>query len=419
MTRNDAGGGDPADRRPRAVAGLPAPGAARGRGPPGARAVVIDAVGPVDCRHARRRGRRLRRPARRRAGRRRPRAVRPRAGDRRHALCSTASRSPRRSPREAMRCGINLVCADRVGRIGHARPVGPREPVPQPGRRRAAACFPYLGAGPRDARAAIGLGQRVGLRPNDPTLPIELCRAATSRRSWSAAGCISPRKVYVFEDPTAGVDVGAKAEIYRLFDVALQAGAAILIVSTDFEEVAKVCHRALVFDRGRVVAELAADDLSVENLLAAASASIGIRQKRPPLSSSTRPGRSCSPLSPTRSSRRGRNLRRCTRWQAIVPHAADLRPADPDGPADRLLLVAAARHLPDRAQRALDPQRQGDHRAAVARGDGADDGRPHRPDGRLRHRDVAHPGDQPAGQVRRALAAGHPDRDRLRRRSSA
>ena len=63
-------------------------------------------------------------------------------------------------------------------------------------------------------------------------------------------------KVYVFTDPTAGVDVGARAEIYKLFDVALKNGAAILIVSTDFEEVAKVCHRALVFDRGRVVAEL-------------------------------------------------------------------------------------------------------------------------------------------------------------------
>ena len=81
-------------------------------------------------------------------------------------------------------------------------------------------------------------------------------------------------KIYVFEDPTAGVDVGAKAEIYRLFDVALQGGAAIIVVSTDFEEVAKVCHRALIFNRGRVVADLAAADLSVENLLAAASASV-------------------------------------------------------------------------------------------------------------------------------------------------
>ena len=56
--------------------------------------------------------------------------------------------------------------------------------------------------------------------------------------------------------------------------VALQAGAAILIVSTDFEEVANVCHRALVFDRGRVVAELARESLSVHSLLAAASASV-------------------------------------------------------------------------------------------------------------------------------------------------
>jgi ribose transport system ATP-binding protein len=70
------------------------------------------------------------------------------------------------------------------------------------------------------------------------------------------------------------VDVGAKAEIYRLFNVALQEGAAILIVSTDFEEVANVCHRALVFDRGRVVAELAHEALSVTSLLAAASASV-------------------------------------------------------------------------------------------------------------------------------------------------
>jgi ribose transport system ATP-binding protein len=81
-------------------------------------------------------------------------------------------------------------------------------------------------------------------------------------------------RIYVFEDPTAGVDVGAKAEIYRLFDAALTGGATILIVSTDFEEVAKVCHRALVFDRGHVVAEFTGDDLCVENLLAAASASV-------------------------------------------------------------------------------------------------------------------------------------------------
>jgi len=59
----------------------------------------------------------------------------------------------------------------------------------------------------------------------------------------------------------------------------LQRGAAILVISTDFEEVSKICHRALVFDRGRVVAELAGEHLCAENLLASASASIGQVQR--------------------------------------------------------------------------------------------------------------------------------------------
>ncbi len=125
---------------------------------------------------------------------------------------------------------------------------------------------------------------QLGLRPNDPTLPIEFLSGGNQQKVVVGRWLHLNAKIYVFEDPTAGVDVGAKAEIYRLFDVALQAGAAIVIVSTDFEEVAKVCHRALIFDRGQVVAELGAADLSVENLLAAASASV--RRSEPLLGAS-------------------------------------------------------------------------------------------------------------------------------------
>ena len=57
-------------------------------------------------------------------------------------------------------------------------------------------------------------------------------------------------RVLIAEDPTAGVDVGAKAEVYRLLDEALATGLSVIVVSTDFEEVARLCHRALVFSRG-------------------------------------------------------------------------------------------------------------------------------------------------------------------------
>jgi len=182
------------------------------------------------------------------------------------------------SPREAMAAGINLVCADRVGESVMPN-LSVRENAFINPLAAGLGLFSFLSPS-RENRATRELGQQVGLRPNDPSLAIELLSGGNQQKVVVGRWLHLKSKVYIFEDPTAGVDVGAKAEIYRLFDVALQAGAAILIVSTDFEEIAKVCHRALVFDRGRVVAELGAADLSVENLLASASARVGITANR-------------------------------------------------------------------------------------------------------------------------------------------
>ena len=177
------------------------------------------------------------------------------------------------SPGQAMAAGINLVCADRAGESVMPN-LSVRENLFLNPLAAGLGLFSYLAPG-RENEASRELGRQVGLRPNDPSLAIEPLSGGNQQKVVVGRWLHLASKVYVFEDPTAGVDVGAKAEIYRLFDVALQAGAAIIIISTDFEEVAKVCHRALVFDRGRVVAELGADDLSVENLLAAASARVG------------------------------------------------------------------------------------------------------------------------------------------------
>ncbi len=80
--------------------------------------------------------------------------------------------------------------------------------------------------------------------------------------------------VLVLEEPTMGVDVGAKADIYALLDRHAEAGGGVIVVSTDFEEVAAICHRALIFDRGRVAGELAGDDLTPAGLIAACGGSM-------------------------------------------------------------------------------------------------------------------------------------------------
>jgi ribose transport system ATP-binding protein len=65
-----------------------------------------------------------------------------------------------------------------------------------------------------------------------------------------------------------GVDVGAKAEIYEMLNQELAGGAAVLLVSSDLDEVAGICHRALIFNRGRIVDELHRPELSVARLTA-------------------------------------------------------------------------------------------------------------------------------------------------------
>ncbi len=124
-----------------------------------------------------------------------------------------------------------------------------------------------------EAQRALGIGDDVGLRPNDPTLAIEALSGGNQQKvvvgRWLATG----RKLLIAEDPTAGVDVGAKSEIYRLVAKALEAGLTVIVVSTDFEEVAHICHRALVFSRGQIVAEIAEHALTTQSLIHAASAS--------------------------------------------------------------------------------------------------------------------------------------------------
>ena len=75
----------------------------------------------------------------------------------------------------------------------------------------------------------------------------------------------------VLEEPTMGVDVGAKSEIYALLRDAARQGTAAIVVSTDMEEVSKIAHRAIVFGRGVVIAELSGPELTIANLVAVAS----------------------------------------------------------------------------------------------------------------------------------------------------
>jgi ribose transport system ATP-binding protein len=73
-------------------------------------------------------------------------------------------------------------------------------------------------------------------------------------------------RLLLLDEPTQGVDVGARAEIYKLVRAATDAGAAAIVVASDFEELTAVCDRILVIREGRIVAELRGDEMTPQRV---------------------------------------------------------------------------------------------------------------------------------------------------------
>ncbi|MDH6122841.1 ribose transport system ATP-binding protein [Kitasatospora sp. GAS204A] len=124
----------------------------------------------------------------------------------------------------------------------------------------------------RERDEAASLVERFAVKPADSEAPIATLSGGNQQKIMIGRWLRTSRRLLILEEPTAGVDAGAKAEIYRLLDDALASGLAVLLISTDFEEVADVCHRALVFVRGTVTAELSGAHLNTTGLTHAASA---------------------------------------------------------------------------------------------------------------------------------------------------
>jgi ribose transport system ATP-binding protein len=75
-------------------------------------------------------------------------------------------------------------------------------------------------------------------------------------------------RIILLNDPTRGIDVGTKQELYRLMRELADQGAAILFYSTDYEELIGCCDRVAIMYDGRIVRELEGDALNETNIIA-------------------------------------------------------------------------------------------------------------------------------------------------------
>jgi ribose transport system ATP-binding protein len=111
--------------------------------------------------------------------------------------------------------------------------------------------------------------RRLDVRPPDPERMIITLSGGNQQKVVLARVLRQHPKVLILDEPTQGVDVGAKAEIHALVDEAARDGAAVVVASTESEELARLCTRVLVLQGGRVASVLEGADITTERITAA------------------------------------------------------------------------------------------------------------------------------------------------------
>jgi ribose transport system ATP-binding protein len=119
----------------------------------------------------------------------------------------------------------------------------------------------------RDERAETASWvEQLSIRLPGLQAPIGSLSGGNQQKVMFAKALRMSPKMLVLDEPTQGVDVGAKDQIHVLVDSAAASGTATLVATTDTDELVRLCHRVLVLVDGSVVAELAGADITVESI---------------------------------------------------------------------------------------------------------------------------------------------------------
>jgi ribose transport system ATP-binding protein len=168
------------------------------------------------------------------------------------------------SPRDAIRQGICLVPEDRR-RSGVVGPMSVRENVTLP------SLAPYARFGlirrTPEAEAVRRITTALTVKASSIEVPVATLSGGNQQKVVLARWLALRPRVIVFDEPTQGVDVGAKAEIHRLIRALADEGTAVIMVSSDLEEIVAECDRVAVMHDGRVTGILSRAECTPESIM--------------------------------------------------------------------------------------------------------------------------------------------------------
>jgi ABC-type sugar transport system ATPase subunit len=119
----------------------------------------------------------------------------------------------------------------------------------------------------REKQAMAGLIQRFQINPPDPSRLFATLSGGNQQKAILAKWMQKNPPLIFLHEPTQGVDIGSRKQIFAQINEAVQGGAGVLIVSGEYEDLAHLCERVFVFRDGAVVAELSSEALSEESIL--------------------------------------------------------------------------------------------------------------------------------------------------------
>jgi ribose transport system ATP-binding protein len=120
------------------------------------------------------------------------------------------------------------------------------------------------GRASKTARAGI---EQLRIATPSPNRSVSVLSGGNQQKVVVAKWLTADARVFIFDEPTRGIDVGAKAEVFRLIDQLVQKGAGVLMISSEQAEIVHVCDRAYVMRASRIVGELARAELTEANIV--------------------------------------------------------------------------------------------------------------------------------------------------------
>ncbi len=114
---------------------------------------------------------------------------------------------------------------------------------------------------------ANALIERLRISTPSALRPVRLLSGGNQQKVVIGKWLGSESRLFIIDEPTRGIDVGAKAEIFALIDQLVQQGAGVLMISSELSEIVQVCDRTYVMRDGRIAGHLSREQLSEENIL--------------------------------------------------------------------------------------------------------------------------------------------------------